>query len=123
MAPGQWPDLRVHATDVTEQWCSVAIVGPRLAISSPARTGLDVSRSAPFMTWRDSHRRHGRSVFRISFSGELAYEVNVPCGMDSPYGMLMAAGELDIAPCGTEATACSSGREGLPIVGQRRMVV
>ncbi|MEJ7749681.1 MAG: 2Fe-2S iron-sulfur cluster-binding protein, partial [Candidatus Limnocylindrales bacterium] len=77
----EWPELRVHATSVTEQWATVAVVGPRAReVVSRLVPDLDVSQAAfPFMTWREAviAGTAGR-VFRISFSGELAYELNVP---------------------------------------------
>ena len=77
----EWPALRVHATSVTEQWATVAVVGPRSReVVAALCPDLDVSVEAfPFMTWREAviAGAPGR-VFRISFSGELAYELNVP---------------------------------------------
>lgn len=78
----RWPDLRVHVTSVTEQWAGVAIAGPlsRKVISSVVDS-TDVSNDAlPFMGVIDSHFKGGLSgrIARISFSGELAYELYVP---------------------------------------------
>ena len=76
----EWPELRVHLTSVTEHWATIPLVGPRsrdvLAAVAP---DLDVSNEAfPFMTWRDTTVAGVPArVCRISFSGELAYEVNV----------------------------------------------
>jgi sarcosine oxidase subunit alpha len=119
----EWPELRVRATSVTEQWATVAVVGPRsrdvLAALAP---DLDVSvEGFPFMTWRDAVVAGlPARVFRISFSGELAYEVNVP----SWHGLaiweaVMAAGEpLGITPYGTEAMHVLRAEKGYPIIGQ-----
>src|SRR5688572_30581753 len=103
----EWPELRVHATSVTEQWATVAVVGPRAReVVGPLVPDLDVSNEAfPFMTWREAviAGTPGR-VFRISFSGGLSFELNVP----SWHGLalweaVMAAGEpLGITPYGTE---------------------
>jgi sarcosine oxidase subunit alpha len=119
----EWPDLRVHATDVTEQWCSVAIVGPRSRdVIAKLAPELDVSRSAfPFMTWRDAVIADTAArVFRISFSGELAYEVNVPWWNGvALWDAVMATGQqFDIAPYGTEALHVLRAEKGYPIVGQ-----
>ena len=73
------------------------------------------------MTWRDATiaGTPGR-VFRISFSGELAYELNVP----SWHGLalweaVMAAGEpFGITPYGTEALHVLRAEKGYPIIGQ-----
>src|SRR6185437_15921689 len=76
----EWPRLRVYCTSVTEQWATVAVVGPRSrAIMERLAPALDVTNEGfPFMTWRDS-AVDGLSarICRISFSGELAYEINV----------------------------------------------
>ncbi len=119
----EWPDLRVRATSVTEQWVTIAVVGPRSRdVVAALAPGLDVSAEAfPFMTWRDATLAGtpGR-VFRISFSGELAYELNVP----SWHGLalweaVMAAGEpLGITPYGTEALHVLRAEKGYPIIGQ-----
>jgi sarcosine oxidase subunit alpha len=119
----EWPELRVRATSVTEQWATVAVVGPcsRDVVAALA-PDLDVSAVAfPFMTWRDALVAGvpGR-VFRISFSGELAYELNVP----SWYGLglweaVMAAGApYDITPYGTETMHVLRAEKGYPIIGQ-----
>ncbi|MEA2612715.1 MAG: sarcosine oxidase, subunit alpha, partial [Chloroflexota bacterium] len=119
----EWPELRVHAASVTEQWTTVAVVGPRAReVVGALAPDLDVSNEAfPFMTWREAviAGTPGR-VFRISFSGELAFELNVPTW----YGLalweaVMAAGEpLGITPYGTEAMHVLRAEKGYPIIGQ-----
>jgi sarcosine oxidase subunit alpha len=119
----EWPELRVSCTSVTEQWATVAVVGPRsrdvLAALAPS---LDVSREAfPFMTWRDAEVAGTPArVFRISFSGELAYEINVPSwnGL-ALWEAVMAAGEpFAITPYGTETMHVLRAEKGYAIVGQ-----
>ena len=119
----EWPDLRVHATSVTEQWTTVAVVGPRAReVVGPLAPDLDVSNDAfPFMTWREAviEGTPGR-VFRISFSGELAFELNVPTwhGL-ALWEAVMAAGEpLGITPYGTESMHVLRAEKGYPIIGQ-----
>ena len=76
----EWPQLRVHCTSVTEQWATFPVVGPRSRDVIGAVFGdVDVSQATfPFMTWRET-TLDGIPVrlARISFSGELAYEVYV----------------------------------------------
>jgi sarcosine oxidase subunit alpha len=76
----EWPHLRVHLTSVTEQWATFPVVGPRSRdVIGAVFPDVDVSKEAfPFMTWRDTSL-DGVPVrlARISFSGELAYEVYV----------------------------------------------
>jgi glycine cleavage system aminomethyltransferase T len=119
----EWLDLRVRCTSVTEQWAVAAVVGARsrdvLRILAPA---LDVSSDAfPFMTWRDATLAGiSARVFRISFSGELAYEINVPAwhGL-ALWEAVMAAGEpFGITPYGTEGIYVLRAEKGYPLIGQ-----
>ncbi|HSK51742.1 MAG TPA: 2Fe-2S iron-sulfur cluster-binding protein [Clostridia bacterium] len=119
----EWPELRVRATSVTEQWATIAVVGPRsrdvlhalapdLAVEAP---------DFPFMTWREAAVAGVPArVFRISFSGELAYEINVPSWYGHPlWEAVLAAGEpFAITPYGTEAMHVLRAEKGYPIVGQ-----
>lgn len=119
----EWPDLRVHATSVTEQWTTVAVVGPRAReVVGPLMPDLDVSNEAfPFMTWREAviAGTPGR-VFRISFSGELAFELNVPTwnGLALWEAVMAAGAPLGITPYGTEAMHVLRAEKGYPIIGQ-----
>lgn len=120
----EWPELRVHCTSVTEQWATVAVVGPgSRAVLADLAPNLDVSREAfPFMTVRHAKLLNGipARICRISFSGELAYEINVA----SWYGLavweaVLAAGEPHgITPYGTETMHVLRAEKGYPIVGQ-----
>ncbi|HTS90905.1 MAG TPA: sarcosine oxidase subunit alpha family protein [Stellaceae bacterium] len=103
-----WPELRVQVTSETEQWAAMALAGPRSrAVLSRAIEGLDVSDAAlPFMGV-GAGRIAGAPVrvFRISFSGELAYEINAPADFGRAVweALLSAGGGEGIAPYGTEA--------------------
>ncbi|MFI6602491.1 2Fe-2S iron-sulfur cluster-binding protein [Nonomuraea sp. NPDC050536] len=116
----EWPSLRVHFTSVTEQWATVALVGPRsrevLASLAPE---LAVSTADfPFMTWRDAEVAGiPARVCRISFSGELAYEINVT----SWDGLRLWTAIMDtglVTPYGTETMHVLRAEKGYPIVGQ-----
>ena len=119
----EWPELRVHATSVTEQWATIAVVGPRsrdvlraLAPDLPVEAA-----DFPFMTVREAVVAGVPArVFRISFSGELAYEINVPTWYGhAMWEAVMAAGEpFGITPYGTEAMHVLRAEKGYPIVGQ-----
>ena len=119
----EWPDLRVLATSVTEQWATVAVVGPRSRdVVAALAPSLDVSNAAfPFMTWRDAviAGTLGRA-FRISFSGELAYELNVPTwhGLALWEAVLAAGAPFGITPYGTQAMHVLRAEKGYPIIGQ-----
>ncbi|MEU0602965.1 2Fe-2S iron-sulfur cluster-binding protein [Streptomyces sp. NPDC006393] len=119
----EWPDLRVHLTSVTEHWVTIPLVGPRsrevLALVAP---GLDVDNDAfPFMSWRDADVAGiPARVCRISFSGELAYEINVPAwhGITVWKALLEAGSPFGITPYGTETMHVLRAEKAYPIIGQ-----
>jgi sarcosine oxidase, subunit alpha len=119
----EWPDLRVYCTSVSEQWAVVAINGPRARdVVDALGTDVDLSREAfPFMTFRDGQVAGVPSrIARVSFSGELAYELHV-AGWHGPlvWDAVMAAGRaFDIEPYGTEAMHVLRAEKGYVIVGQ-----
>ena len=119
----EWPELRVHCTSVTDQWATIALVGPHSrAVLSDLAPGLAVANdSFPFMTWRDTEVAGVPArVCRISFSGELAYEINVSAwdGL-AVWEAILAAGEpFDITPYGTETMHVLRAEKGYPIIGQ-----
>ncbi|MES2094328.1 MAG: FAD-dependent oxidoreductase [Actinomycetota bacterium] len=119
----EWPELRVSATSVTEHWVTIPLVGPRsrevLATLAPE---LDVSADGfPFMTTRDATIAGipGRAD-RISFSGELAYELNVPAwyGLALWRAVMEAGSSFGITPYGTETMHVLRAEKGYPIIGQ-----
>ncbi|MCY9783403.1 2Fe-2S iron-sulfur cluster-binding protein [Nocardiopsis sp. EMB25] len=122
----EWPHLDVYATSVTEHWATIPLVGPRSRdVLAELAPDLDVGNEAfGFMTWRDTVLDVGAGVparvCRISFSGELAYEVNVTAwhGL-AVWEALMAEGEkYGITPYGTETMHVLRAEKGYPIVGQ-----
>ncbi|MBV9562328.1 MAG: sarcosine oxidase subunit alpha, partial [Bradyrhizobium sp.] len=104
-----WPELDVQLVSVTEQWAQYSIAGPqsRLLLARLLGDALDVSDAAlPYLgcaefAWRGVPAR----LFRISFSGELAYELAVPANAgDAAIRAIMEAGaDYGIVPYGTEA--------------------
>jgi len=120
----EWPELDVTMTSVTEQWTTVAVVGPQSrAVISKIAPELDVSNDAfPFMTFRETTLASGipARVCRISFSGELAFEVNVSgwYGAQVWEDIYDAGGEFGITPYGTETMHVLRAEKGYPIVGQ-----
>ena len=119
----EWTDLKVRLTSVTDHWADVAVVGPRSRdVVRTLFPALDVSpESFPFMAIREGETA-GIPVrlHRITFSGELAYELWTP----SWYGLalweaVMAAGEsLGITPYGTESMHVLRAEKGYIICGQ-----
>ena len=119
----EWPDLRVHATSVTEQWSTIAVVGPksRDVLRSLAPDLAVEAADFPFMTWREAVVAGVPArVFRISFSGELAYEINVPSwyGQGMWEAVMSAGAPFGVTPYGTEAMHVLRAEKGYPIVGQ-----
>jgi sarcosine oxidase subunit alpha len=104
-----WPELDVQMVSVTEQWAQYSIAGPnsRRLLKGLLGNAIEVSNAAfPYLAcsefaWRGTMAR----LFRISFSGELAYEVAVPARYgDAAIRAIMQAGAaLDVVPYGTEA--------------------
>jgi sarcosine oxidase subunit alpha len=119
----EWSDLRVYCTSVTERWADVAIAGPRARdVLAAAGTDVDLSPDAfPFMTFRDGTVAGIPSrVARVSFTGELSYEVLVDGRRgEELWAAVLAAGEpFGIAPYGTEAMHVLRAEKGFVIVGQ-----
>jgi sarcosine oxidase subunit alpha len=104
-----WSGLDVQMVSVTEQWAQYSIAGPhaRRLLERLLGGAIDVSDAAfPYLAcrafaWRGVTAR----LFRVSFSGELAYELAVPARHgDAAIRAIMAAGaELGVVPYGTEA--------------------
>ena len=103
-----WPELDVNVLSTTEQWAGAAVAGPNSRnLLSKLFPKLDVSNeNFPFMGYKESDLFGVPArIFRISFSGELAYEINV----ESNYGIFMwekiieLGKEMNIEPYGTEA--------------------
>jgi sarcosine oxidase subunit alpha len=119
----EWPGMKVFCTSVTEQWATVGVNGPLARrLLSELTTDIPLEDAAfPFMSYKEGHVAGiPARVMRISFTGELTYEVNVP----SSYGLalweaLMAAGEkYGVTPYGTEAMHVLRAEKGFIIVGQ-----
>ncbi|SDF43923.1 N-methylglutamate dehydrogenase subunit C [Limimonas halophila] len=118
-----WPELRVDVASVTEQWATMALAGPKSReVLARVVEDADVSNEAlPFMgvTTATVAGVPGR-IFRISFSGELAYEIAVPADYGrAVWERVMAAGaDLGIAPYGTEALGVLRTEKGHPVAAE-----
>jgi sarcosine oxidase subunit alpha len=119
----EWPEMEVFLTSVTDHWATAAVVGPNSRkVVSAICDGIDFSAEAfPFMASRLGKIGEWECrVNRISFSGELAYEVNLPAN----YGRFMweklmeAGAQYDITPYGTETMHVLRAEKGYVIVGQ-----
>jgi sarcosine oxidase subunit alpha len=120
----EWPELDVALTSVTEQLATVAVVGPRARdVVSRLAPRLDCGNDAfPFMTFRETVLAGDlpSRVARISFSGELAYELSVVSwhGTALWRTVLRAGADLGITPYGTETMHVLRAEKAYPIVGQ-----
>jgi len=103
-----WPELNVNVLSTTEQWAGAALAGPnsRELLSKLFPETNILNEALPFMGYKESDLFDVPArIFRISFSGELAYEINV----ESNYGTFMwekiieFGQEMNIEPYGTEA--------------------
>ena len=119
----EWPELKVYLTSLTEHYSTIAVAGPnsrRVLESLGCDIPLD-KESFPFMTVRPAVLAGVRAtLFRVSFSGELAFEINIDSNLAlAMWERVMEAGEaFDIAPYGTETMHVLRAEKGFIIVGQ-----
>jgi sarcosine oxidase subunit alpha len=119
----QWTGLKVYLTSVTEHWANIAINGPKSReLISDLCKDIDFSREAfPFMSFREGTVAGVQArVFRVSFSGELAYEINIPANhcLGLWETMIEAGKKYEITPYGTEALHVLRAEKGYIIIGQ-----
>ncbi|QFR34800.1 sarcosine oxidase subunit alpha family protein [Ancylobacter sp. TS-1] len=105
-----WPELDVCLASISEQWSQIAIAGPRSreVLARIVDDGVDVSNETlPFMGAVEARVMGGvgARLFRLSFSGELGYEIAVPArhGAALAQALMKAGEEFAITPYGTEA--------------------
>ncbi|MEM8553417.1 MAG: glycine cleavage T C-terminal barrel domain-containing protein, partial [Pseudomonadota bacterium] len=117
----EWWDWKVFTANLTEQYAQIAVVGPKARETLEALGGLDVSRDAlPFMGWIEGELAGiPVRVFRISFSGELSYEIATPAGHGlALWEKLMEAGTPHgVMPYGTEALHIMRAEKGFIMIG------
>jgi sarcosine oxidase subunit alpha len=120
-----WPELDVHATSVTEQWAAAALSGPRARDVLAQLVDIDVADAAfPFLAVRTCNlRTSDRSIparlFRMSYSGELAYEIHARAdrGRAMWEAVLGAGAPFGIMPYGTEAMNTLRVEKGHVVIG------
>jgi sarcosine oxidase subunit alpha len=119
----EWPELQVFCTSVTEQWATISLSGPqsrRLLTELVDDVDLDPAAFA-HMSMREGHVRGVPArIFRISFTGEQGYEVQVPAsyGLSLWQQCVAAGGKYGITPYGTEAMHVLRAEKGYIIAGQ-----
>jgi len=120
-----WPDLEVYVTSVTEQWAAAAVSGPKARDVLARIVDIDVSNAAfPFLAVGECQVRTADGLIparllRMSYSGELAYEIHVPANHGrAMWEAVMAAGEpFGLMPYGTEAMGTLRIEKGHIVVG------
>ncbi|GLO70068.1 sarcosine oxidase subunit alpha [Phaeobacter inhibens] len=122
----EWWDWKVYVANVTEQLAQVAVVGPNARkvlekLNEKAGGGMDLSKEAlPFMEWRDGDIGGFKArAYRISFSGELSYEIAVAASEGQAFwAALMEAGkEFGVMPYGTECLHILRAEKGFIMIG------
>ncbi|MFZ9407947.1 MAG: sarcosine oxidase subunit alpha family protein [Burkholderiaceae bacterium] len=119
----EWPHLKVYLTTVTDHWATTAVAGPKSRdVLRVLCKDVDFDDEAfPFMTWRPGMIAGvSARLMRISFSGERAYEVNVPAAQGKRVWEAIheAGAPCGITPYGTEAMHVLRAEKGFIIVGQ-----
>jgi sarcosine oxidase subunit alpha len=119
----EWSDLRVYLTSTTEQWGVIAVQGPKAhELIAPLVEGIDLSPGAfPHMAVRVGKICGVPTrLFRVSFTGEMGYEINVPAGRtQAVWDAIFARGAaFGITPYGTETMHVLRAERGFIVVGQ-----
>jgi sarcosine oxidase subunit alpha len=119
----EWPTLNVWLTSTTEQWAVIAVQGPNARkVLEPLVSEIDISATAmPHMSVATG-RLAGIPIllFRVSFTGELGFEVNVPAdyGLAAWEAIYAAGKDLGLTEYGTEAMHVLRAEKGYIIIGQ-----
>ena len=117
----EWWDWKVYVANVTEQLAQIAVVGPNARKVLEKLGGMDVSKETlPFMQWADG-TLGGFDVraYRISFSGELSYEIAVAASQGRALwdALLEAGAEFGAMPYGTECLHILLAEKGFIMIG------
>ena len=117
----EWWDWQVWVVNITEELAQVAVVGPNSRKVLEKLGGMQVSADAlPFMAWADGEIGGITCrAYRISFSGELSYEIAVPASRGLEFWeMLVEAGaEFGVMPYGTECLHIMRAEKGFIMIG------
>ncbi|MFG1412241.1 sarcosine oxidase subunit alpha family protein [Xanthobacter sp. VTT E-85241] len=118
----EWSQLKVHLTSTTEQWGVIAVQGPRATeVIAPLVEGIDLSPLAfpPMAVRSGTLCGVPLRLFRLSFTGELGYEINVPSGFARDvWDVLWERGQgFGMAAYGTEATHVLRAERGFLLAG------
>lgn len=118
----EWWDWKVYTANLTEQYAQIAVAGPKARDLLERLPGsIDLSaESFPFMTWKEGDIAGiNARIFRISFSGELSYEIAVPAsrGLELWERLHSIGADFGITPYGTEAMHVMRAEKGFIMIG------
>lgn len=118
----EWWDWKVYTANLTEQFAQIAVAGPKArALLERLPGSIDLSAEAlPFMQWAEGDIAGiPARIFRISFSGELSYEIAVPAnrGLELWERLHEVGRDLGITPYGTEAMHVMRAEKGFIMIG------
>ena len=117
----EWWDWKVHVVNATEHYAQIAVVGPNARKCLEKLGGMDLSREAmKFMEWTEGELGGFKvRVFRISFSGELSYEIAVEAGQGQALwdALHIAGHDLGVMPYGTECLHILRAEKGFIMIG------
>jgi sarcosine oxidase subunit alpha len=104
----EWPQLKVAIVPMTDAWATLTLAGPRAReVLAQLRPKVDITNEAfPHMSVRETTLLGAPArICRVSFTGELSYEINVPTPLaQATWGALLAAGgSHGIQPLGLDA--------------------
>jgi sarcosine oxidase, subunit alpha len=118
----EWPELEVYFNTVTDHWSTATITGPNSRKLLAELTDFDLSNeNFSFMDWKQmTVAGVPARVFRISFTGELSFEINVQAnyGMHVWEKLIEAGAKYDLTPYGTETMHILRAEKGFIITGQ-----
>lgn len=117
----EWWDMQVYTANITQQYAQIAVVGPYARKVLEKLGGMDVSKETlKFMDWADGTiGGFDARVFRISFSGELSYEIAVPASQGRAFwdALIDAGQEFGVMPYGTECLHILRAEKGFIMIG------
>lgn len=119
----EWPELEVYMNTVTDHWATMTIAGPNARkLLAELTDDIDLDRDTfKFMDWRQGTVAGVPArVFRISFTGELSYEINVQAhyGLHVWEKLFEHGAKYDLTPYGTETMHILRAEKGFIIAGQ-----
>jgi sarcosine oxidase subunit alpha len=118
----EWPELDVYFNSVTDHWATMTISGPKARLLLGELTDINLDPNEfKFMDWREGNVADVPArVFRISFTGEQSYEINVPANyaLDVMEKLVKHGEKYQLTPYGTETMHVLRAEKGFIIVGQ-----